>query len=590
MPSSQTPPERPAPLACLQCRRTHLKCAGGSPTCARCLSRGLTCTYTPSRRGCRRSTKPQSPTSESVSSQALQHYQPTETSQWISASVSEAIAPIGAVSTSSNPALDARPTLSMLLGGATAQRDEQLRSWVDDEQLVNLYYLNFHSSHPILTPRHLYWKRNYPRFLKAVVEFVGSQFSPGIANEASREATERELEGGEQNTPEMVQARILYAISLVARNDLQKSQFVLSQAVDTALQLGMNRRDFAASHANNRPSEEESLRRTWYELYITDGCIAAFQRKPTFKTNSVSADVLLPCDDNIYDDEMYLHIPSSRADYESSLFADEEVTFSSFCYRIEAVRLLGRVLAITGAHGVHRDQVQSVDNALAAFLHHLPPSKSEPEIVNTYGELDELMFQTHMVLQYATILLHFPRGDLASPVPFSTVVPGGNGAKFLCPCTRQNVHSIKAIDASKALSMLAAFRVPVQRHSPFLIYPLALGAFVQLSVSAIHLRSSRRCLDQHYDRVKLILGVLKTLGRYWPFAGVVLRSLNKMALAVFQPSRNDLPSPTQQDDPMDSEIDPCSYASTTVGSQWLENFDIQDIQGLIGLDTDGFCL
>jgi hypothetical protein len=262
--------------------------------------------------------------------------------------------------------------------------------------------------------------------------------------------------------------------------------------------------------------------------------------------------------------------------------------FSSFCYRVEAVRILGRVLSITGVHGVHIDQVQAVDNALAAFLHHLPPSKCESEIVNTYGELDELMFQAHTIIQYANILLHFPRGDLASPVPFTTDVPGGNSAKFVCPCTRQHVHSTKAIDASKALSMLAALRVPVQRHSPFFVYPLALSAVVQFSVSTIHSRSSRHCLEQHHDRIKLILGVLKTLGRYWSIAEIVLRALKRVALAVFQTSRNEHSDPTQQEDFLDSGVDPCSSATT--GSIWLENFDIQDLQGLIGLDPDCFSL
>jgi hypothetical protein len=485
---------------------------------------------------------------------------------------------------SNNPTLNTQPALSVLLDGSTAQQSERLPPWVDDEPLVNLYYVHFHAGHPILLPRSLYWKRGYPRYLKAVVELIGSHFSLATSSETLWEGTARELEHGDQNTPEMVQARILFTISLFARNEVHKGQQVLAQAVKTALELGMHRREFAALHANNRPTEEESMRRTWYELYVTDGYIAALQRKHFFKTNTVNADVLFPCDDEIYEDGMCLLNPASREDFESNVFADEETTFPSFCYRIEAVRLLGRVLTITGAHGVHRDQVQAADNALAAFLHHLPPSKSESEIVNTYGELDELMFQAHMVIQYATILLHFPRGDLASPVPFAMDVPGGNSAKFLCPCTRQHVHSTKAIDASKTLTMLAAFRIPVQRHTPFFVYPLALSAVVQLSVSTMHSRSSSTCLEQHRDRIKLILGLLKSLSRYWSIAETILRALKKVALAVFQPSHNEHTGPIQQDGSMNNAVDP--YSSGATGCMWFENFDLQDLQGLIGLDTD----
>ncbi|KAF2004991.1 hypothetical protein P154DRAFT_24307 [Amniculicola lignicola CBS 123094] len=407
----------------------------------------------------------------------------------------------------------------------------------------------------------------------------------GTSSDMMREGTERELEDGEQNTPEIVQALLLYAISLCGRNQTQKGQQMLARAIDSAINLGMHRRDFAALHAQHDSMEEESMRRTWYDLYVADGLSAAVQRKSDFRTNTVGADVLLPCDDSMYDNGLCPLNPGSRDDFENSVFADEEVVFSSFCYRIEAVRLLSRVLAITGAHGVHRDKVQGIDSALAAFMHNLPPSKSEAEIINTFGEIDELMFQAHTIIQYATILLHFPRGNLDSPGPFNTDVPGDNGAKFVCPCTRQHMHSVKAIDASKALSMLAAFRTPVQKHSPFLVYPLALGAIVQLSTSAIHSRGSTCCIEQHHDRIKLILGVLKTLGRYWPIAEVVLRALKRVARSVFQPLRKEHSEPVQQDDFIDSAIDPAM-----TGSPWLGNFELQDLNGLMGLDINGYCL
>jgi hypothetical protein len=496
-----------------------------------------------------------------------------------------------AIGATNHATLNIRPALPVLLDDPPVQHNDQLPEWVDDEQLVNLYYLNFHTAHPVLLPKSLYWKRRYPRFLKAVVEFIGSHFSPAVSSDTLRRATAREIESGDQNNPEMVQARVLYTIAIFARNEVDEGHQMLAQAAQIAIELRMHQRGFAASYANNQPMEEESMRRTWYELYVVDGCVAAFQRKSFFETNSVGADVLLPCDDDLYnDDKTFPHITASRTDFESSVFANEEMTFSSFCYRIEAVRLLGRVLAITGAHGVHRDRVQAVDNALAAFIHHLPPSKSEPEIVNTYGELDELMFQTHMIIQYATMLLHFPRSDLASPILSSTAVLGGNSAKLVCPCNRQQMHSIKAIDASKTLSMLAAFRYPVQGHSPFFVYTLALGAVVQLAVSANHSKSSGWCLEQHYDRVKLMLGVLKSFSQHWRIAEVVLRVLNKMALAVFHPPREEDPGLAHQHDATDSVIDSCSYGPPIIDNQWLDNFDMQDIQDLIGLDTNGFCL
>jgi hypothetical protein len=361
---------------------------------------------------------------------------------------------------------------------------------------------------------------------------------------------------------------------------------MLDSAIKSALRLGMHRRDFAASYACGFTQMEESMRRTWFELFVTDGCIAALQRNASFKTNMVNADVSLPCDNLIYESGLCL-MPATLNDFHCSVFADEEKVFSSFCYRIEAVRLLGQVLAITGAHGVHWDLVQAVDNALAAYSHHIPRAESKAGIVNAFGELDELMFQAHAIIQYSTILLHFPRGDLPCPDPLTKEVPGGNNMRLLCACNRQHVHSIKAIEASKTISMLAALRTPVQRHSPFLVYPVALATVVQLSVSAVHAKTSSGCVEQYSDRVRLMLGVLKAMARHWASADFVLPTLKKAALAVFQGPRQEPSYAVNQDGPTDSGIDTCPDIS--IEQDWLDKFDLQDLDGLVGRDNSAFC-
>jgi hypothetical protein len=580
---------RPAPLACLECRRMHLRCDGAKPNCTRCISRGSVCDYTPSRRGRRRNTKRRTEEVEPADDRTSPYYLPAP-SQWNSAPVTGLEVNTEASNTFDHAAVDTQTTMSISIDDSTISSYERQPPWIDDEQLVNLYYLNFHVAHPILLTKNLYWGRDYPHFLKAVVEFIGSHFSPCTSTYALRRTAANAIRDGQQNIPEMIQARLLFAIALFARNEVTDGRRMLEQAIDIALELGMHRHDFATSRANVQHAEEESMRRTWYELYITDGYVAAFQRKPSFRTNTVDAKVMLPCDDGIFDGEIYPCATASRADFENSTFSNEEMVFSSFCYRIEAVRLLGRVLAIAGAHGVHRDRVQAVDNALAAFVHHLPDSKSEAEIINTYGELDELMFQAHTIIQYATILLHFPRSDLISPASNTNVVPGSNGGRLVCPCSRQRTHAIKAIDASKTLSMLAALRSPVQGHSPFFIHALALGAVVQISISANHSKTSRHCLEQHYDRVKLMLGVLKSFNRHWSIAGVLLRALNKMASTVFQATPQESFTVAQQNNVTDSALDACAYDTPTSINIWPENFGLQDLQELIGLETNDFCL
>ncbi|EOA88679.1 uncharacterized protein SETTUDRAFT_106973 [Exserohilum turcica Et28A] len=546
-PSAPTPHARPAPLACLECRRTHLKCDGGRPTCDRCKARGYACTYKQSARGRRRGAARLVPSCASSS-----------------------------INTSQTTLAEARPYTSSTATPPLPEDPLLLHSgpppaWADDEQLVDLYYVNFHASHPILVPRHMYWDHHYPCCLKAVVHYVGGCFSQTAQRNELRQCALRQLADASQPTPSGVQAKLLYSIALFAQNAVDEGQNMLDAAIEDAVALGMHKRDFAADHARDSTILQESMRRTWYELYVIDGCMAALQRKSTFKTRTMDADVLLPCEDFIYEGGMCF-VPPTLAEFHANVFEEEEKVFSSSCYRIEAVRLLGRALTITGTHGVHRDHIQAVDNSLAAFIHHLPRSKSEAEISNTFGELDELMFQAHAIIQWSIILLHYPRGDLASPNPLTQIVPGADCSKFLCPCNRQHVHSVKAVEASRTISMLAALQAPAQKHSPIFIYPLALATVVQLSVGAVHGRSLDSCMEQHSDRVKLLLGVCKTLSRHWTVAESVLRTLKKVACAVFQGSRH-------------STTSPLPPVSTLVERNRFDDIDFHNLYDLMGLEN-----
>src|SRR2546429_623086 len=48
---------KPAPIACLSCRRKHQKCDAGFPACGRCRKAQTDCLYTPPRRGHRHASK-----------------------------------------------------------------------------------------------------------------------------------------------------------------------------------------------------------------------------------------------------------------------------------------------------------------------------------------------------------------------------------------------------------------------------------------------------------------------------------------------------------------------------------------------------
>ncbi|KFY13696.1 hypothetical protein V491_06324 [Pseudogymnoascus sp. VKM F-3775] len=397
------------------------------------------------------------------------------------------------------------------------------------ERLINLFYTYFYPSHPFLLPKHLFSHRGYPTYLMAVVYFIGSHHSSSISRDLLRASTARVLADDTQKTEFMVQARLLFSIALLGRNELEESEAMFAQAINLALELGMNQASFATLHGRQNTVEEESLRRTWWELYIVDGYIAAFLQKPRFNSPAIDSRVGLPGEELDYLNGTCTGPSFSIAQFNARLFSNEETVFSSFCYRIDAMRILARVLALTDAHLVHHDDIQAVDNALTAWSHHLPLEKAD--IINTFGTVDEMLFQAHLIIQHATSLLHFPRSNIYTTLAAVPEITGGHKDPIpSSPTFTQHTHAIKAIEASKHTSNLAALRISVHNYSPVLSNALVFGVVIQLSTCFMQ---NDRFLERNRDRVALMIGILKSLSRAWPSSQHSLQQIRNVAAEVF---------------------------------------------------------
>jgi hypothetical protein len=75
----------------------------------------------------------------------------------------------------------------------------------------------------------------------------------------------------------------------------------------------------------------------------------------------------------------------------------EEKQFSSFAYRIEAVRILGLVQSLNHTLDLdHERLLETLDACLAAFFTHLPASQREA--YRGGGDVDEMIFQAQMIV------------------------------------------------------------------------------------------------------------------------------------------------------------------------------------------------
>ena len=299
-------------------------------------------------------------------------------------------------------------------------------------------------------------------------------------------------------------------MSLFARYEQESALAIINQAIDLAMKLDMNSKNFAASYGMNNPVIEESWRRTWWDLYMIDGILASLNSvQHTFRLQHVQSNVPLPCEDNHY---AQCRVPTqsrSQSDFLDRAFAAEDYGYSSMAYKIEAVRLLGKVTSIGKDSGAAPDKRQNVERD---------------------GNCDEVMFSAHNLIDSAMILLHKPRSSLMF---FQTHFP--------TPCTRPEsisaatsayeVHTSKAIKAANSISKALAFRTPLSKHSPCFVCATLMAAIVHLP--AYSMESSVDKASAIKERLQLTINALNSIGEVWPMARAAKSQISQFARDVF---------------------------------------------------------
>lgn len=538
MSGASSPRTRPAPLACDECRRKHVKCDGSSPICRRCVQERLSCTYTASRRGrARRSKRNTGLTNISATESEnnnSNNYNVNNIHTFEENRASTATDPTRMPSPP--PGNDLQPLDSYHLSSLQPLTAPTAYVWslsaVDRERLFALFYTNFYAAHPFLVPKLFYSAQQYPYYLDLMVCFVGHHFTSPLADAvAFQDAVRSAMAGVDEKTPFRVQALVLYAIALHSLQRPKEAISCITRAATIALQLGMNEPTFARNNSAGSPVVEESLRRTWWELYTVDNYISAVHRSPTCITAHANPLPLLPCAQSVYEEGQCDLNPSTLRTFENRVFQlESRNNFSSLCFRIDAIRIVGRVLKLAATGETNPDSVQAIDNAIASWDYNLPPSFKD--VVSPSGEIDLMMFQACCFISCASIFLHFPRSELPPKILSAQDIACAKNHTSLASTSRY--HTVRAVAASKALSTLITIPWPLDRHSPFVVCGLVLSCVVQLAAASIHFHDCMQdCLSQHRDLVVLMLGALGRLGENWTLAHNAARKLRAVAETVF---------------------------------------------------------
>ncbi|KAH8586593.1 hypothetical protein B0O99DRAFT_528392 [Bisporella sp. PMI_857] len=505
--------------ACISCRSLHLKC-DRLPICSRCSTQGIKCIYLKSRRGYRGSDR-NGIQSSWINNEETGSQNPGEL-ELLSTTFSQGDTP-SKISSSvdfQQVSKDWEPTTpsSRTNGQACRQR------------CIEAFFHYFYDSHPFLPPRNEFLQvldGNSIGHLETAICVIGARYVP-IASPTSFtiEFDSILASSSPPKDASMVQAMVLFALALDGCNDQKRASQILIRAQSLALELGMNEREYAVLNNLGSLIYEESLRRTWWELYIVSVVAAGFHGRGTFHLSNIMFNLPLPCKEEEFAAGC---IPPFHTieEFDGLPFSDDNIEWSSYTYRIAAVRNLERILQSNVLISPDNSTIHRQDAYLVNWGFHLLESKMS--YFDQFGTFDEMLFQAHMITDVSSILLHrnFSRlEDLAVQTRMSCT----EQTQALGPTT-DSIHALKIAQAASNISKLVALPIPLLRHTHFFICALALSSITHLSLwSALPAMAPDHDLKQ---QILMNLGGLKAVAGAWPAAEVGYRQVSKVAQKIY---------------------------------------------------------
>ncbi|KAH8686904.1 hypothetical protein BGZ61DRAFT_354119 [Ilyonectria robusta] len=548
------------PAACLACRGKHLKCDGQTP-CSRCTSSNTDCVYVASRRGYkgpRRGTA-RNPNKRRASSPARESSSSVEGGPMMlgcssggamSSSIASSFNPSIVLPENSpgSPFIAAAPspncnaiyqsyggtvdTSNLILTHHSTNVPAQVPVPTPSERCLDSFYHHFHAAHPFVLPKEYLLriaKEGAIAPLLAATRWLGSLYIEAGPTRASffEEAYRLAYEPGRPKDGFLVQAMLLLIIGLDGSCQQEKAREILADVERISVQIGLNTRPFASLNGRGNPVLEESWRRTWWDLYVVDAMIAGVHRTTNFLLFDVAADVALPCEEYQY---LSGHIPQSLylEDMEDCDFSGEDREFSSFAYRIQCARNLGKFMRVPPIFGPEDENLSRIEALLTNWRLHLPEAKRDA--IYKDGRLDEMMFQAHMMMHATSILLHQPHSQLDSS-PTRSVnscaphasVPSGDSF---------NAHTKHTIQAANEISKLVTHRVPLLSHSHFFACVVTLSSIVHLSKWALFFVPHND--DNLRQQIRLNIGALAKLSQVWTCADRASGQVKGVAQEVYR--------------------------------------------------------
>ncbi|KAL2129911.1 hypothetical protein VTI74DRAFT_7154 [Chaetomium olivicolor] len=570
MTSATTQPAAPpsVPAACLACRGKHLKCDGTTP-CSRCTASNTECLYVPSRRGYKgpRRNTAHNPHKRHASS-SPPYPGPSESCPMLLGHAPVSIAPPAVPGFNPNIVLPDQspgsytsplPNIPLFRSPFTVGMDSNALALTTAttsvvpptqppvptlaERCFDAFYHYFHAGHPFVLP-----KEYFVRLLKdgtapnlnvvmAAMRYIGSLYLDAGPARATYldEAIRLCYQPGTTKDGFLIQALLLVIIGLDGQCNQGRARELLADCERFAIEIDLNKREFATLHGRGNPVLEESWRRTWWDLYVCDGMIAGVHRVTKFLLFDIQADVGLPCEEQQYLSGR-IPPPLYMEDFDDQTFSGEDREFSSFTYRIAAARNLGRMMRMPPVMFPGDENINRVQSLLSNWRIHLPDTKRDD--VSKNCQLDEMMFQAHFITYACTIMLHQPLSQLdTSPAQAVNSCaphrPVPSGDVF-------NAHTRHTLTAASEISKMITQPVPVTHHTHFFTCVITLSSIVHLSKWALYFVDDEDHLRQ---QIRLNIGALNKLSKVWKAAETAWGQVKGVAQEIYREKKAQQISP-----------------------------------------------
>lgn len=352
--------------------------------------------------------------------------------------------------------------------------------------------------------------------LLPVILFIGSIFTNAIDSESLAKTAQEAIAFAQSRlgppSPFYLQAQLLYAIAIYASSEPERGQELLAEVITGALSVGMQRAEFASKFGQGDPVLEESWRRTWWMIYITDAHIAGSTHTYPTETGAVQIMTALPCEEQ-YFESGNIPIPATLRSYSVREFSDAE--FSSFAQLVGLTQSINRVLAAPQTGEVESAKVtaEGADTAMTAWCSLLPPSKRR--LLRDDGTVDELLFKANIIMQTYIVCVH-RRLSTLKHFPIETL------SKCVAPpppehnetiIDEAHIHTAKVLYAADKLNSLLTLPTRFTSHTPFIICMITLITIAQLSACRYIFKEPRLSLER--EKIRLNMGVLKMMGEVW---------------------------------------------------------------------------